>query len=238
MSDLDASTPRIFLARHGETEWTKNGRYTGTTDLELTHHGIKQVKGTAIQLVGPGKLIDPGRIAHIWVSPRKRALQTFSLLFNNSSSSIGDGTTIAKTKVTITEDIAEWDYGDYEGLLVGEIRAGRKKRGLDSETAWNIWRDGCEGGESAEQVTERLDRLISEIREIQEPYMNGGNAVDVVLVAHGLILRAFAKRWLNYPIDSPLPLMFSPGAIGILSYKNHDIDEPGFYLGMALPLQD
>lgn len=68
--------------------------------------------------------------------------------------------------------------------------------------------------------------------------MNGEGSADVVLVAHGHILRAFVKRWLKYPLDNQLPLMFSPGAIGILSYRNHDLDEPGFYLGMALPLQE
>ncbi|KAF3903126.1 hypothetical protein ABW21_db0205684 [Orbilia brochopaga] len=247
MSDLDATTPRVFLARHGETEWTKNGRYTGITDLALTPYGITQVAGTARQLVGPGKLIDPENIAHVWVSPRTRARQTFDLLFSSASSATPVGeigssgsnaTQLGEEKVTVAEDIAEWDYGDYEGLLVGEIRAGRKERGLDGEKAWNIWRDGCEGGESAEKVTDRLDRLISKIRDIQMPYINGEKPADVVLVAHGLILRAFAKRWLRYPLDDPLPMMFSPGAIGVLSYKNHNPDEPGFYIGMALPMTD
>ncbi|KAF3938193.1 hypothetical protein ABW19_dt0202573 [Dactylella cylindrospora] len=145
MSDLDAATPRVFLARHGETEWTKNGRYTGITDLELTPHGIKQVAGTGSQLVGPGKLIDPAQVAHVWVSPRIRAKQTFDLLFRSGSFSIGES--LPEEKVTITEEIAEWDYGDYEGLLVGEIRTQRKEKGFDQEVAWNIWRDGCEGGE-------------------------------------------------------------------------------------------
>ncbi|EPS39802.1 hypothetical protein H072_6395 [Dactylellina haptotyla CBS 200.50] len=247
MSDLDAKTPRVFLARHGETEWTKTGQYTGSTDIELTEHGIKQVLSTGSQLVGPGKLIDPVRIAHVWVSPRIRARKTFDLLFRDNTntnakypadSANGNGGQFLEGKVTVTEDIAEWDYGDYEGLLVGEIRAQRKKNGLDQETAWNIWRDGCEGGESAEQITQRLDRLISQIREIQQPCMNGQGPGDVVLVAHGLILRAFMKRWLGYSVDNPLPVMFSPGGIGMLSYKNRDIDEPGFYIGMSLPIQD
>lgn len=125
---------------------------------------------------------------------------------------------------------------------------------------------------SAPQVVERLDRLIAQIREIQAPYMHGEKPLDVVLVrfrlsppvsakltrlqvAHGLILRAFVKRWLKYPLDNPLPMMLSPGAIGILryllaflvgiqkyltmnlSYKNHDIDEPGSFIGMSLPSQ-
>ncbi|WEW59248.1 histidine phosphatase family protein [Emydomyces testavorans] len=145
MSDLDATTPRVFLARHGETEWTKNGRYTGITELDLTSNGVKQITSTAIQLVGPGKLIDPARIVRVWVSPRRRTQQTFQHLFGASSSS--SGSELEPGKVTLTEDIAEWGYGDYEGLLVSEIRALRKERGLDREEEWNIWRDGCEGGE-------------------------------------------------------------------------------------------
>ncbi|KAL8854968.1 MAG: hypothetical protein Q9221_000164 [Calogaya cf. arnoldii] len=229
MSDLDSTTPRVFLVRHGETEWTKNGRYTGITDLELTPAGVKQVTATGTQLVGPGKLIDSAKIAHVWVSPRRRAQQTCQLIFN--------GTDDIADKLTLTEDIAEWDYGDYEGLVVGEIRARRKEKGLDGEREWNIWRDGCEGGESADQVAQRLDRFVAQIRKIQAPYMNGEKPVDVVLVAHGLILRCFVKRWLDYPLDNLLPMMLSPGAIGILSYKNHDIREPGFAIGMALPCQ-
>lgn len=130
-------------------------------------------------------------------------------------------------KVTLTEDIAEWDYGIYEGLRATEIRSLRRERGLDESMDWNIWRDGC-----AEMVTERLDRLIHQIRETQKPHMDGSKPVDVVLVgldttllaiiddytqvAHGLILRAFVKRWLKCPLDTPLPMMLSPGAIGIL----------------------
>ena len=126
----------------GETEWTKNGRYTGITDLELTPAGVRQVTATGAQLVGSSKLIDPARVARLFVSPRKRAQQTFHLLFSGSDcdSDIAD-------KVALTEDIAEWDYGDYEGLVVREIRSRRKEKGLDREREWNIWRDGCEGGE-------------------------------------------------------------------------------------------
>ncbi|MCJ1349274.1 hypothetical protein MMC31_007510 [Peltigera leucophlebia] len=233
MSDLDATTPRVFLARHGETEWTKNGRYTGKTDLDLTLEGISKVRATGTQLVGAGKLIDSTRVASVWVSPRKRAQQTFHLLFNDGDG--GDRGSDIADKVTLTEDIREWDYGDYEGLVLREICARRKGKGLDREREWNIWMDGCEGGESVQQVAERLDRLIAQIREIQAPFMNGEKPVDVVLVAHGLILRAFVKRWLKYPLNNPLPMMLSPGAIGILSYKNHDVDEPGFFIGMALP---
>ncbi|KAJ5776447.1 phosphoglycerate mutase [Penicillium nucicola] len=233
MSDLDATTPRVFLVRHGETEWTKNGRYTGATELDLTPNGVKQVTDTAIQLVGPQKLIDPARILHAWISPRKRTQQTFQHFFGARIPS--SDLTIDADKITLSEDLTEWDYGDYEGMRVEEITASRKQRGLDQKNAWNIWQHGCEGGESAEQVTERLDRLIGQISNIQRPYMNGEKPADVVLVAHGLILRAFVKRWLKYPLDAPLTMMLSPGAVGILSYRNHNVDDRGLFIGTALP---
>lgn len=104
--------------------------------------GIQQVSSVATTLVGPDKLVDPSRITHVFVSPRKRAKKTFELL-QIPSPPTADG----EWEVTYTEDIAEWDYGDYEGLMVGEIKELRKARGLDQEKEWNIWRDGCEGGE-------------------------------------------------------------------------------------------
>lgn len=114
----------------------------------MTPHGIEQVEATANLLVGRGKLVDPTRVNHIWVSPRKRAQQTFQCLFNGNES---DSTiSVHDDRVTVTEEIAEWDYGDYEGLLVDEIRQKRKDRNLDQERAWSIWRDGCEGGEYVE----------------------------------------------------------------------------------------
>ena len=91
-------------------------------------------------LVGPGKLVDPERLVRAFVSPRKRAQQTFGLL-------LPDGSLTDPGIVTVTEDIAEWDYGIYEGLKGDEIRTGRKSRGLDDDREWSVWRDGCEGGE-------------------------------------------------------------------------------------------
>jgi len=94
----------------------------------------------ATRLVGAGKLLDPLRLALVFVSPRVRAVRTFELLLPPSSG-------VVSGKVTYTEDIAEWNYGDYEGLKDQEIRLLRKQRGLDLERRWNIWSDGCEGGE-------------------------------------------------------------------------------------------
>ncbi|EPE09487.1 phosphoglycerate mutase [Ophiostoma piceae UAMH 11346] len=224
MADLEARTPRVFLARHGETEWAKNGRYTGITDIDLTDNGVNQVSSAAKMLVGEAKLLDPSRLVHVFVSPRKRAVRTYQLL------GVGDS-----PSPEVTEDIAEWDYGDYEGLKVGEIRELRHSKGLDKERPWNVWADGCEGGESMQEVTERLDKLIAKIKNIQEPYFDNDRAGDVLLVAHGLILRCFVKRWLGFPVDFPLEMIFSPGGISVMSYKNGNIKEPGFYIGLSLP---
>jgi len=134
-----------------------------------------------------------------------------------------------------TESIAEWDYGDYEGKLTKEIVAMRKERGLDSERPWDIWRDGCEGGDGPEDVQKRLDRLVTRIKAIQRPLLHERGSGDVVLVAHGHILRAFVKRWLKYPLDFPLSMMVEPGGVGGLSYQHHSEDEPAILVGMSFP---
>jgi probable phosphoglycerate mutase len=125
----------------GETEWTKTGQYTGKTDIALTERGARQVTSTARRVVGDGKLIDPSKLIHVWVSPRKRALHTFELLLGD------DRARLSADDVTVTEDIAEWDYGEYEGLVVQDIHQRRKQQGLDREKPFSVWRDGCEGGE-------------------------------------------------------------------------------------------
>lgn len=127
----------------GETEWSKNGRFIGITELELTPDGVNQVLGTGHTVIGPGKLIDPAKLAHVFISPRKRAQVTFDLLFDGA----GKDALVDEGKVTTTEELAEWNYGKYEGLLTKEIRAHRKDQGLDQESPWDIWRDGCEDGE-------------------------------------------------------------------------------------------
>ncbi|KAI7331748.1 hypothetical protein KC354_g18250, partial [Hortaea werneckii] len=134
MPDKDASTPRVFLIRHGETEWSMSGQYTGKTDIPLTAHGEEQVASTAKFMYGPGRLIDPAKVAKVFVSPRKRAVRTYELL---SGSNEGFET---------TESLAEWDYGQYEGMKTKAIRELRKSHGLDQDREWDIWRDGCEDG--------------------------------------------------------------------------------------------
>ena len=94
-------------------------------------------------LVGSNKLVDPGKLSHVYVSPRRRAQETYELLFDaNIRAALQEA-----GKVEITQTLAEWNYGDYEGLKEHEIRALRNERGLDKERPWDIWSDGCENGE-------------------------------------------------------------------------------------------
>ena len=183
----------VRVLQTGETSWAKLGRFTGTTEIKLTQTGTAQVSLMAETFVGPGKLMDPSHLSHVFVSPRTRAVQTFQLL-------LPPPTNVDAAKVVYTEDIAEWNYGDYEGLTDPEIRDSRKREGLDHERDWDIWTDGCKGGEyavpwsgvasrllltlsrSAQQVGERLDRLILQIKEIQKPYMHGEKSANVLLV--------------------------------------------------------
>lgn len=194
----------------------------------MTPSGELQVSSSAKTVVGDGKIIDPSKIGQLFISPRTRARRTYELLFDGPSKEE------LEKKSEITEDIREWEYGAYEGLLTAQIRAARNERGLDTERPWNIWLDGCENGESAAEVSNRLDRLIARIREMQAPYMHGEKSVDVVLIAHGHILRAFAKRWIGFELGMRLPMMLEPGAVGCLSYEHHKVDEPAFLLGVNM----
>lgn len=99
MPDKDATTPRVFLLRHGETEWSKSGQYTGKTDIPLTAHGEAQVSATGHIAYGTNKLIDPAKIAKVFVSPRERAVRTYELLSGG------------KGGYEVSESLAEWDYG-------------------------------------------------------------------------------------------------------------------------------
>src|SRR5438477_1161953 len=128
--------PTIHLARHGETAWTVTGRHTGLTDLPLTERGESNARKLGARLRGM-------TFAKVWCSPLQRARRTCELA--------GFGLT-----AEIDSDLVEWNYGEYEGRRSDEIRAERPD--------WQLFRDGCPGGESPAQVAERADRVISRIR--------------------------------------------------------------------------
>ena len=159
------------------------------------------------------------------MSPRQRARQTLELLglslttalpWSSSPSPIQPSARPCPASVTITPLTREWDYGDYEGLTSPQIRALRASRGIvEKGPRWDIWRDGCEGGESPEEVTERVDALIKEIREKWHGGY-GGKTGDVLVVAHGHILRAFAMRWVGKKLSDGPAFLLEAGGVGTL----------------------
>lgn len=231
MSTLDTHTPRLFLLRHGETTWSQSGRYTGVTDLPLLPSGASRVLSTASTIYGPGKLISPASLLKVFISPRLRAQQTWSIY----QSTLPPSEPLITTETTTR--IAEWAYGAYEGLLTPEIRALRQSQGLDTSRPWDIWRDGTEGpdGETPESVTTRVSSLIDEITALQSEAMKAGTKGDMVVVAHGHILRAFVKLWLGLELGSSLNLMLEPGGVCGLSYSHGKIDERAVLVGMSFP---
>jgi probable phosphoglycerate mutase len=134
----DSYTSEIVLVRHAETEWSRDGRHTGRTDIPLTDHGRNAARAAAARLSG-------WRFALVLASPLRRARETCELC------GLGGA---AQTR----EELLEWDYGDYEGLTTPQIEALRP--------GWSLWRDGCPGGESPAEVGARADRLIAELRAV------------------------------------------------------------------------
>ncbi|OAG07096.1 phosphoglycerate mutase-like protein [Paraphaeosphaeria sporulosa] len=242
--------PRVFIIRHGETEWSLNGRHTGTTELPLTPNGESRIRATGKALVGADRLIVPGNLAHIYVSPRRRAQRTLELLdlgcrerypWKADAEEKTDEEVRTHAPIEIVEGIREWDYGDYEGLTSKRIRELRKEQGLPED--WDIWRDGCPGGESPSDVTRRLDALISDLRARFHVGRFGSGAGwkgedksgpnDVLIVAHGHILRAFAARWVGKELKDNPSLILEAGGVGTLSYEHHRVEEPAILLGGA-----
>jgi len=172
----------IVLVRHGETEWSASGQHTSRTDLALTERGRERAEALGANLAGR-------KFALVWCSPLRRARETCEL--------VGLGEQMA-----IDEDLREWDYGEYEGLTTPQIRERRP--------GWNLWRDGCPGGEAPEQVGARADRLLSRLR---------GAEGDCALFAHGHILRVIGARWVNEPVAFGARLALSTGTLSTLGFE-------------------
>lgn len=177
---MKQSSKQVYLIRHGETEWSLSGQHTGTTDIPLTEKGRKMAERFQ-------PLATTLSYRLVLTSPMERARTTCDLA--------GFG-----SKAQVDQDLMEWNYGDYEGLTTKQIQ--------EKSPDWELFRDGCPGGESPEQVTARVDRLIAKIRAAE------GN---VVLFAHGHILRSFAVRWIELPVFNGCHLMLDTATISLLS---------------------
>jgi len=184
--------PLVTLARHGETAWSLSGQHTGWSDLPLTERGEGNARRLAERLRGAS-------FAKVWTSPLQRASRTCELAGFGSA---------AETD----PDLVEWDYGKYEGRTSREIHAERPD--------WQLFRDGCPGGESPAQVGARADRVIARVRAVSG---------DVLLFSSGHFLRTFAARWLGLEPAAGRYFLLATASLSLLGYE-HDRSEPAIRL--------
>ncbi|GAA5909369.1 hypothetical protein JCM6882_000965 [Rhodosporidiobolus microsporus] len=218
-----AVTPRVFVVRHGQTEWSLSGQHTGRTDLPLTPAGETSVRDLGTRIVGAGKILDPSHIQHVFVSPRQRARKTYDLLFEGVEEK-------DRPETSTEEGVREWDYGVAEGKVTKQIRA---EIGED----WDIWTMGCPEGESAQEMTDRCDAMIKKIVEMTDAHHGKeGNAEcrgDILVVTHGHFSRCFITRWCELELTHGRRLSADVGALHVLGFLHHSFDERGL-LGLNL----
>jgi probable phosphoglycerate mutase len=175
----------VYVARHGETAWTITGQHTGVTDLPLTEAGERNARRL-------GERLKEFKFAKVFTSPLHRARRTCELA--------GFGAV-----AEVDPDLVEWNYSEYEGLRGAEIRAVRP--------GWQLFQDGCPGGESPEQVAVRADRVVTSIRSI---------AGDVLLFSSGHFIRVLAARWIGIgPTASARSFMLSTASISAFGYEQN-----------------
>jgi probable phosphoglycerate mutase len=180
--------PVLYLARHGETAWSLSGQHTGLTDLPLTERGERNARNLGPRLAGL-------TFAKVFTSPLQRATRTCELAGFAAAAEVD-------------RDLVEWDYGDYEGLRTAEIH--------DKRPEWQLFRDGCPGGESPDQIGARADRVVSRVRAVKG---------DVLIFSSGHFLRVLAARWLGLePVYGRL-FMLKTASLSALGYEN-ELSQP------------
>ena len=185
---MSETLPVVYLARHGETAWSLSGQHTGLTDLPLTDRGERNARRLGERLKGL-------KFNKVFSSPLQRAMRTCELA--------GFG-----GQAEIDRDLLEWNYGEYEGRRTQEIHAERPD--------WQLFRDGCPGGESPQQIGARADRVVKRIREIQ------GN---VLIFSSGHILRVLSASWLGLEPAAGKYFLLSTASLSMLSYE-HSLSQP------------
>jgi broad specificity phosphatase PhoE len=175
-----SSPPELWLVRHGETEWSLSGAHTSRTDLALTAEGERRAAEV-------GKSLRDHKFALVLSSPLRRAVETARL---------------AGFSPEISNDLHEWDYGDYEGRTTPEIQK--------QAPGWSIWTGTPPGGESADQVAARADAVIARALSADG---------DVLLFSHGHMLRVFAARWLKLEPQAGRYFVLGTGSVSVLGYE-------------------
>jgi len=180
---MSEDLPIVYLARHGETAWTLSRQHTGLTDLPLTERGERTARRLGERLKGL-------KFAKVFTSPLQRAARTCELA--------GFGA-IAE----VDRDLVEWDYGQYEGRRTADIHRERPD--------WQLFRDGCPGGESPKDVGTRADRVVKRVREVEG---------TVLLFSSGHFLRVLAARWLGLEAAAGQLLALDPATISVLGHEH------------------
>jgi probable phosphoglycerate mutase len=186
---MSAELPVVYVARHGETAWSLTGQHTGLTDLPLTEHGEDNARSLGRHLRGI-------TFARVFTSPLQRALRTCELAG-------------FKAAAEVDRDLVEWNYGAYEGRRTLEIHAERP--------GWQIFHDGCPGGESPEQVAARADRAVRRVRAV---------AGNVLLFSSGHFSRVLAARWLG----------LEPAAGRFFTLDTASLSELGYERSLSAPV--
>jgi len=185
---MSSAVPEIYLVRHGETQWSASGRHTGRTDIPLTATGEEAARSVADRLKHQ-------TFQAVWSSPSRRAFDTCRLA--------GFGERAVKKA-----DLQEWDYGAYEGVTTKEILAGRP--------GWQLFRDGCPGGETAADVGARADAIIGEAHAV---------AGNLLIFSSSHVLRVLAARWVGLPPEGGANFVLDTASLSILGHE-HDLTEP------------
>jgi probable phosphoglycerate mutase len=185
---MSEELPVVYLARHGETAWSLTGQHTGMTDLPLTDRGERNARSLDGRLRGI-------KFAKVFTSPMQRALRTCELAG-------------FKAVAEADADLVEWNYGEYEGRRTADI--------FKEHPGWQLFRDGCPGGESPEQVAARADRVVRRVRAVQ------GNAL---LFSSGHFLRVLAARWLGIEPAAGRFFTLNTASLSALGYE-HDPSHP------------
>lgn len=180
--------PWVYLVRHGETAWSLSGQHTGLTDVPLTKRGERNASRLNKRLQGLN-------FAQVFTSPLQRAAQTCALA--------GFGSVATEDK-----DLVEWDYGEYEGITTPEIH--------QSRPGWDIFNDGCPGGELLSEIAARADRVVERIRAIDD---------NVLLFSHSHFLHVLAARWLGLDPGLGRHFFLGTAALSIVGY-HHDREDP------------
>ena len=185
---MSEALPIVYLARHGETAWSLAGQHTGLTDLPLTERGERNACALGARLHGVG-------FSRVFISPLQRVRRTCELAGFAS-------------RAETDRNLLEWDYGDYEGRSTPDI--------LKERPDWQLFRDGCPGGELPNEVGVRADRIVTRLRALD------GN---VLLFSSGHFLRVFAARWLGLDVEIGRCFMLSTASLSAVGYE-HNLSQP------------